>query len=218
MSTVSVRDGCRRQAAPEECSPARDGRPWPDGREHDKAPAARWSRDRHAISREADAVAAKPQRARSGRRPSPTLPQAGPAARGVADGCRPPSSTAHRRTRAAPRSARRRHRRWQLVLPRRHPPRRRSCRTKGIDYVDVGTSGGVWGLERGYCLMIGGDRRGGAAARPDLRARSPRASATPPHARARRRRQARPSRAISTAGRAGRGTSSRWCTTASSTD
>ena len=28
---------------------------------------------------------------------------------------------------------------------------------KGIHYVDVGTSGGVWGLERGYCLMIGGD-------------------------------------------------------------
>jgi 6-phosphogluconate dehydrogenase len=27
----------------------------------------------------------------------------------------------------------------------------------GIDYVDVGTSGGVWGLERGYCMMIGGD-------------------------------------------------------------
>jgi len=28
---------------------------------------------------------------------------------------------------------------------------------KGIDYVDAGTSGGVWGAERGYCLMIGGD-------------------------------------------------------------
>ena len=27
---------------------------------------------------------------------------------------------------------------------------------KGIDYVDVGTSGGVWGLERGFCMMIGG--------------------------------------------------------------
>jgi 6-phosphogluconate dehydrogenase len=27
---------------------------------------------------------------------------------------------------------------------------------KGLDYIDVGTSGGVWGLERGYCLMIGG--------------------------------------------------------------
>ena len=28
--------------------------------------------------------------------------------------------------------------------------------SKGIDYIDVGTSGGVWGLERGYCMMIGG--------------------------------------------------------------
>jgi 6-phosphogluconate dehydrogenase len=30
---------------------------------------------------------------------------------------------------------------------------------RGIDYVDVGTSGGVWGLERGYCMMIGGPER-----------------------------------------------------------
>jgi 6-phosphogluconate dehydrogenase len=30
-------------------------------------------------------------------------------------------------------------------------------RAKGVRYVDVGTSGGVWGLERGYCLMLGGD-------------------------------------------------------------
>ena len=29
--------------------------------------------------------------------------------------------------------------------------------SKGIHYVDVGTSGGTWGLERGYCMMIGGD-------------------------------------------------------------
>src|SRR5215813_10103546 len=29
---------------------------------------------------------------------------------------------------------------------------------KGIHYVDVGTSGGVWGLERGYCMMIGGEQ------------------------------------------------------------
>ena len=28
----------------------------------------------------------------------------------------------------------------------------------GLKYVDVGTSGGVWGLERGYCMMIGGDK------------------------------------------------------------
>jgi 6-phosphogluconate dehydrogenase len=34
--------------------------------------------------------------------------------------------------------------------------RSRELATRGIQYVDVGTSGGVWGLERGYCLMIGG--------------------------------------------------------------
>jgi len=35
--------------------------------------------------------------------------------------------------------------------------RARECAARGVHYVDVGTSGGVWGLERGYCLMIGGD-------------------------------------------------------------
>jgi 6-phosphogluconate dehydrogenase len=35
--------------------------------------------------------------------------------------------------------------------------RARLIQPKGIHYLDVGTSGGVWGLERGYCLMIGGD-------------------------------------------------------------
>ncbi len=34
-----------------------------------------------------------------------------------------------------------------------------SLREAGIDFVDVGTSGGVWGLERGYCMMIGGPDR-----------------------------------------------------------
>src|SRR5512140_3209396 len=29
---------------------------------------------------------------------------------------------------------------------------------RGLHHVDCGTSGGVWGLDRGYCLMIGGDR------------------------------------------------------------
>ena len=36
--------------------------------------------------------------------------------------------------------------------------RSQALATKGIRYLDVGTSGGVWGLERGYCMMIGGDR------------------------------------------------------------
>jgi 6-phosphogluconate dehydrogenase len=34
--------------------------------------------------------------------------------------------------------------------------RSKVLREKSIEYVDVGTSGGVWGLERGYCMMIGG--------------------------------------------------------------
>jgi 6-phosphogluconate dehydrogenase len=35
--------------------------------------------------------------------------------------------------------------------------RQTELRSRGIHYLDVGTSGGVWGLERGYCMMIGGD-------------------------------------------------------------
>ncbi|HXN44610.1 MAG TPA: decarboxylating 6-phosphogluconate dehydrogenase [Xanthobacteraceae bacterium] len=38
--------------------------------------------------------------------------------------------------------------------------RAQALQTRGIHYVDVGTSGGVWGLERGYCMMIGGDTEG----------------------------------------------------------
>jgi len=37
--------------------------------------------------------------------------------------------------------------------------RAKDLQPKGIHYVDVGTSGGVWGLERGYCLMIGGPEK-----------------------------------------------------------
>ena len=36
--------------------------------------------------------------------------------------------------------------------------RAKELKGKGIHYVDVGTSGGVWGLERGYCIMIGGPK------------------------------------------------------------
>src|SRR5271168_4136400 len=37
--------------------------------------------------------------------------------------------------------------------------RAKELASKGIHYVDVGTSGGVWGFERGYCMMIGGDSK-----------------------------------------------------------
>ena len=36
--------------------------------------------------------------------------------------------------------------------------RAQALKEKGIHYVDVGTSGGVWGLERGYCMMLGGPK------------------------------------------------------------
>src|ERR1700674_2631812 len=37
--------------------------------------------------------------------------------------------------------------------------RAKELAAKRIHYVDVGTSGGVWGLERGYCMMIGGEQK-----------------------------------------------------------
>jgi 6-phosphogluconate dehydrogenase len=37
--------------------------------------------------------------------------------------------------------------------------RAKALKPKDIHYVDVGTSGGIWGLERGYCMMIGGERK-----------------------------------------------------------
>ena len=42
----------------------------------------------------------------------------------------------------------------------RRTTRARQLRDKGIHYVDCGTSGGVWGLERGYCMMVGGPPEG----------------------------------------------------------
>jgi len=36
--------------------------------------------------------------------------------------------------------------------------RGKALKERGIHYVDVGTSGGIWGIERGYCMMIGGDK------------------------------------------------------------
>ena len=36
--------------------------------------------------------------------------------------------------------------------------RAKLCAAKGVHYVDVGTSGGVWGIDRGYCMMIGGPK------------------------------------------------------------
>ncbi len=46
-------------------------------------------------------------------------------------------------------------------------------RERGLHFVDVGTSGGVWGLRRGYCLMVGGDDEAVARLTPVLEALAP---------------------------------------------
>ena len=52
-------------------------------------------------------------------------------------------------------------------------------KSKGVHYVDAGTSGGVWGRERGYCLMIGGDRSAVERMDPIFAALAPGAGSTP---------------------------------------
>src|SRR5262245_58137720 len=55
-----------------------------------------------------------------------------------------------------------------------------TLKERGIHYLDVGTSGGVWGLERGYCLMIGGDGPVVERLDPVFRALAPGAGAIAP--------------------------------------
>ena len=55
--------------------------------------------------------------------------------------------------------------------------RAKELKARGIEYVDVGTSGGVWGLERGYCLMIGGTSSSVARLDPIFNALAPGAGA-----------------------------------------
>ncbi len=58
--------------------------------------------------------------------------------------------------------------------------RARELATRDIAYLDVGTSGGVWGLERGYCLMIGGDKAAFERLDPIFRALAPGRGDIPP--------------------------------------
>jgi 6-phosphogluconate dehydrogenase len=51
--------------------------------------------------------------------------------------------------------------------------RAKKLREQGLHYVDVGTSGGVFGLERGYCLMVGGDDEAIAIIDPVLKSIAP---------------------------------------------
>jgi 6-phosphogluconate dehydrogenase len=62
-----------------------------------------------------------------------------------------------------------------------HDDLRRAAELKqaGLHYIDVGVSGGVWGLERGYCLMIGGEAAVAARLDPIFRALAPGVDAAP---------------------------------------
>ncbi|HEX4098069.1 MAG TPA: decarboxylating 6-phosphogluconate dehydrogenase, partial [Caulobacteraceae bacterium] len=51
--------------------------------------------------------------------------------------------------------------------------RAKALKEKGLTYLDVGTSGGVWGLERGYCMMVGGDDEAFDRVEPILKTLAP---------------------------------------------
>ena len=57
--------------------------------------------------------------------------------------------------------------------------RGKALKSKGIHYIDCGTSGGVWGLERGYCMMIGGDKEAVDRLDPIFNALAPGAGTIP---------------------------------------
>jgi 6-phosphogluconate dehydrogenase len=57
--------------------------------------------------------------------------------------------------------------------------RAKALKSKGMYYIDVGTSGGVWGLERGYCMMVGGEPTAVDHIRPILETLAPGAGEIP---------------------------------------
>ena len=87
--------------------------------------------------------------------------------------------------------------------------RAKALRAKGIHYLDVGTSGGVWGLERGYCLMIGGEKDGGGPSRSAVCGAGAGARRHPAHATAAKAAIPASSKATSMPGRTAPATSSR---------
>jgi len=93
--------------------------------------------------------------------------------------------------------------------------RARKLAEKNVHYVDCGTSGGVWGIDRGYCMMIGGPKEAVDHLDPIFAALAPGLGSAPLIERT-----ATPvqSVVISMQDRPAPGISSRWSTTASSTD
>jgi 6-phosphogluconate dehydrogenase len=82
---------------------------------------------------------------------------------------------------------------WRDSVQRAH-----AVHLRGIGYVDAGTSGGIWGREEGYCLMVGGDPEHVAIVQPAFDALAPEGG-------------------FAHVGGPAAGTTRRWSTTASST-
>ncbi len=89
---------------------------------------------------------------------------------------------------------------------------------KRIHYVDVGTSGGVWGLERGYCMMIGGENEVVKRLDPIFSTLAPGIGDIPRTPGREKARWHRRARATCTAVQTAAAISSRWCTTESNTE
>ena len=121
------------------------------------------------------------------------------------------------RARAAAAARRHRHRRREFAITSMTSGAPRHWAQAGIHYLDVGVSGGVWGDERGYCLMVGGGAEPAARLDPVFRTLAPGTRRRAADAGPRGHQPVPSRRATCTAGRPARGTSSRWCTTASST-
>ena len=94
--------------------------------------------------------------------------------------------------------------------------RAKELAAKGIHYVDVGTSGGVWGLERGYCMMIGGEKEVVKHLDPIFATLAPGVGDIP-RTPGREKLEVRPSRVTCTAVPTAPATLSKWSTTGSST-
>ena len=91
-----------------------------------------------------------------------------------------------------------------------------ALKEKRLQYVDVGVSGGVWGLERGYCMMIGGEVETVQRLGPIFEALAPGVAAAP-RTPGRTGSRLPPKTAIYTAAPMAAGILSKWSTTASNT-
>ena len=70
-------------------------------------------------------------------------------------------------------TGRRHHDRWRQLLLQRQHARAAVLKQKGISFMDVGTSGGVWGLKEGFSLMVGGEKAAYDTIEPLLKALAP---------------------------------------------